>query len=117
MSDTYGFALAKERGIVPGAVGHKVVLENELIRIWEVRLEPGESIPFHIHHHPYTVISLGGGDNEVETIFGDTFSTFEPLGHTTYIDQPHPIHRLTNRSKVLYLSRLTEFKQITWLLA
>ena len=47
-----------------GEVGDKILFENEHIRMWEVRLEPGQTIPFHIHHHPYLVVSLGGGDND-----------------------------------------------------
>ena len=38
--------------------------------MWEIRLEPGQTIDFHIHYHPYLVVSLGGGENEIETIFG-----------------------------------------------
>ena len=73
MEDKSGLKLAADRGITLGAVGDKILLENEHIRMWEVRLEPGQSIAFHIHYHPYLVVSLGGGDNEIETIFGQTF--------------------------------------------
>jgi hypothetical protein len=45
-------------------------------------LDPGETIDFHIHYHPYLVISLGGGENEIETIFGDRIKTVEELGST-----------------------------------
>jgi hypothetical protein len=31
-----------------------------------------------------------------------------------FIDEMRPVHRLTNRSNVLYLSRLIELKHITW---
>ena len=48
-----------------------IVLENEHVRIWEINLDPGETIDFHIHYHPYVVVSLGGGENEIETIFGE----------------------------------------------
>jgi quercetin dioxygenase-like cupin family protein len=80
MPDIYGLDEAKRRGMTLGEVGQRIVLENEHVRIWEVRLEPGETIDFHIHYHPYIVISLGGGENEIETVFDEKISIQEPLG-------------------------------------
>ncbi len=114
MSDSSGLKAAAARGIVLGQVGHRIVLENAHVRIWEVRLDPGETIDFHLHYHPYVVISLGGGENEIETIFGKTITVDEPLGSTVFIDDMRPVHRLTNRSKATYLSRLIELKHVTW---
>jgi hypothetical protein len=114
MSDRSGVKTAAERGIVLGQIGHRIVLENEHVRVWEVRLEPGETIDFHIHYHPYLIISLGGGENQIETIFDQTIPVDEPLGSTVFIGEMRPVHRLTNRSKVTYLSRLIELKHITW---
>ena len=114
MSDRYGVKKAAERGIALGQIGHRIVLENEHVRVWEVRLEPGETIDFHIHYHPYLIVSLGGGDNEIETIFGEKIPVHEPLGSTVFMNEMRPVHRLTNRSNVGYLSRLVELKHITW---
>lgn len=113
-NDPNGSRAAAERGITLGDIGHRIVLENEFVRIWEVKLEPGETIDFHLHYHPYVVISLGGGENEVETIFGETRPTNEPLGHTIFMNEMRPVHKLTNKSDVTYLSRLVELKHITW---
>ena len=114
MSDSYGLKAAAARGIALGEVGQRIVLENEHVRIWEVRLEPGETIDFHIHYHPYVVISLGGGENEIETIFGQKIKVEEPSGSTVFINDMRAVHRLTNRSQVTYLSRLIELKHVTW---
>lgn len=114
MADSYGLKAAADRGIRLGKVGDRIVLENEYVRVWEVNLQPGETIDFHIHYHPYLVISLGGGENEVETVFGNKFPTDEPIGATVFIDQMRPVHRLTNHAKVPYLSRLVELKHVTW---
>src|ERR1700730_13981288 len=113
MTDPTGVKTAAARGIKLGEVGHRVVLENEHVRIWEVLLEPGQTIDFHIHHPPYIVISRGGGENEVETIFGDKIPLNEPLGATVFIDQMRPVQKLTKRAKIPYVSRLVEHKQIT----
>jgi hypothetical protein len=114
MPDTYGLLRAKERGIKLGGVGQQVLLENEHVRVWKIRLEPGETIDFHIHHHPYLVISLGGGENEIETIFGQQIKTDEPIGSTVFINDMRPVHRLTNRAAVPYVSRLIELKHVHW---
>ena len=114
MSDKYGLKSAAEKGIALREIGQRIVLENEYVRIWEINLEPGETLDFHIHYHPYVVISLGGGENEIETIFGEHIKTAEPLGSTVFINDMRAVHRLTNRAKVPYLSRLIELKHARW---
>jgi quercetin dioxygenase-like cupin family protein len=114
MSDKYGLKEAEKRGVKLGNIGHRVVLENEYVRVWELILQPGETIDFHIHYHPYLIISLGGGDNHIETIFGDEIKTNEPLGHLVFMEQTRPVHKLTNKADVAYVSRLVELKHITW---
>jgi len=114
MTDKTGIKTAAAKGVTLGEVGQRIVLENEHVRIWELNLEPGETIDFHIHYHPYIVVSLGGGKNEIETIFGDTIVTDEPLGSVVFMNEMRPVHKLTNRDKVRYLSRLIELKSIRW---
>ncbi len=44
-------------------VGTRLWFENEAIRVWEVRLQPGERGPFHAHTRRYfwTVVDAGLG--------------------------------------------------------
>ncbi|HSK95392.1 MAG TPA: hypothetical protein VK891_02155 [Euzebyales bacterium] len=35
------------------AVGSSLLLENDQVKVWEVRLAPGERGPFHAHTHNY----------------------------------------------------------------
>jgi hypothetical protein len=114
MGDKFGVQEAAKRAIKLGEVGQRIVLENEHVRVWEINLDPGETIGFHIHYHPYLVISLGGGENEIETIFGDRIKTMEELGSTVFINEMRAVHRLTNRAKIRYLSRLIELKNVRW---
>lgn len=114
MSDKFGLQAAADRGIALGEVGQKILLENEFVRVWEIRLEPGQTHDFHIHSHPYLVLSLGGGENEIETIFGKKIPTQEPLGSFVFINDMRAVHRLTNKSGTTYLSRLIEMKSVTW---
>ncbi|MGZ4150541.1 MAG: hypothetical protein ACXVQJ_10900, partial [Actinomycetota bacterium] len=48
-------AFATELDAAPGnrEVGTSLWFENERVRVWEVRLEPGERGPFHAHTRPY----------------------------------------------------------------
>jgi len=114
MTDKTGIKTAGEKGITLGEVGQRIVLENEHVRIWEINLDPGQTIAFHIHFHPYIVVSLGGGENEIETIFGDKITTQEPLGALVFMNDMRPVHRLTNRANIRYLSRLIELKSVRW---
>ena len=114
MTDKTGIKAAEAKGIALGEVGQRIVLENEHVRIWEINLDPGQTIDFHIHYHPYIVVSLGGGENEIETIFGDKIMTNEPLGAIVFMNEMRPVHRLTNRADIRYLSRLIELKSIRW---
>jgi hypothetical protein len=114
VSDKFGLQAAADRGISLGEVGQKILFENEFVRVWEIRLEPGQTHDFHIHYHPYLVVSLGGGENEIETIFGKKISTQEPLGSFVFINDMREVHRLTNKSDATYFSRLIEMKSVTW---
>ena len=114
MDDKFGLKAAAERRIKLRDIGDKILLENEFIRMWEVRLEPGQTLGFHIHYHPYVVVSLSGGENEIETISGRKITTDEPIGTYVFINEMREVHRLTNKSSVTYLSRLIEMKSVTW---
>lgn len=57
------FASELEAATTNGQLGTNMWFENDHIRVWEVRLEPGERGAFHIHDHPYfwTVVEPGRG--------------------------------------------------------
>jgi oxalate decarboxylase/phosphoglucose isomerase-like protein (cupin superfamily) len=80
-------------------VGTAVWFENDRIRVWEVRLEPGERGPFHAHTNDYfwTVVDPGLG---LQRLADGTFSVRSyQLGETRYLpntaEQPL-IHDLEN---------------------
>ena len=43
------------------SVGTKLLFENDRIRVWDLCLEPGESIGLHRHHEDYCYIVIGNG--------------------------------------------------------
>src|SRR5215208_3996581 len=65
-SDTYdveSFGTELEEGVANPAIGTTLWFENEHVRVWEVRLEPGQRAPFHGHAQTYfwTCIDPGKG--------------------------------------------------------
>ena len=52
--------MAEERMISPD-VGSKLLFENERVRVWDLRLEPGESTGLHRHNCDYLYVAIGGG--------------------------------------------------------
>src|SRR3954462_1805887 len=112
--DEAGLVTAASKGVKLGEVGHRIVFENDHVRIWEVNLDPGQTIDYHLHYHPYVIISLQGGTNEIETIFGDKRTVQEPAGSTVFMNEMRAVHKLTNRDSIKYLSRLIELKHIRW---
>jgi len=47
-------------GAALGDVASKLLFENERVRIWEMRLEPGEEGPMHRHSLDNILVQIGG---------------------------------------------------------
>lgn len=43
-----------------GQVADRVLFEDENVRIWEMKLEPGEHSDLHHHEHPYYLVIFSG---------------------------------------------------------
>jgi quercetin dioxygenase-like cupin family protein len=56
--------MAQER--VLGGVGTKVLFENDRVRVWEMRLEPGERGAVHRHDLDHLLIEIDGDKMAVE---------------------------------------------------
>ena len=50
--------MADER--VLGPIGTSVLFENERVRVWEMRLEPGEETAIHRHDLDYLLVQIAG---------------------------------------------------------
>jgi len=68
-------------------LGTKVLFENDKVQIWEVRLEPGERGPFHLHDQNYfwTVVEAGRGLQRF--VDGTLVIRNYELGETRYLEQ------------------------------
>ncbi len=43
-----------------GDIATKLLMENDRVRIWEMRLEPGEKSDLHRHENDYVMIQIAG---------------------------------------------------------
>src|SRR5215510_6631841 len=53
-----------------GNVANKLLFENDLVRVWEMNLPPGERSDRHRHDHPYLMCILEGSriDADIEGV-------------------------------------------------
>ena len=49
-----------------GDIGTTLLFENDRVRVWELRLEPGERSDRHHHRHDYVMIQLEGDEISAE---------------------------------------------------
>jgi hypothetical protein len=70
------------------AVGTRLLLENERVRVWDLTLAPGERVPFHRHRTSYLYRCHAGGPTLVRSPEGNALLyesvtdevTFHPIG-------------------------------------
>lgn len=75
--------------------GHHVVFETDLVRAWEIVLDPGASFPQHRRRNPHVVITLEGDE----------------AGSVRY-GEPGDVEPLVNTGSTRYRSRLIELKYL-----
>jgi hypothetical protein len=94
-------------------VGTKVMFENDRVRVWDLDLAPGESLPEHIHHLDYLILVISGstlrfnepgGDRDVQYV--DDQVTFRAVGPGGKID-----HHLTNVGNTRHRNLVIELKR------
>jgi len=82
-----------------GCVGSQLLSENERVRVWIIRLKPGERIGFHRHVLDYFWTSVNGGRGRQHLMDGTTVEyTYAPgeTRHETYNAGQYKVHDLTN---------------------
>lgn len=98
--------------IVLGDIGTSVVFENEHVRVWEVRLEPGGHQPWHLHHNPYLVVAIEEAVNRMDFLDGDDSRVLDETVGRVVFREAGKVHNLTNQGETRYLSRLIELKDL-----
>jgi beta-alanine degradation protein BauB len=82
-----------------GCVGSTLLSEGERVRVWIIRLAPGERIGFHRHVLDYFWTSVSGGRGRQHLMDGSTVEyTYQPgeTRHETYGAGQYKVHDLEN---------------------
>jgi quercetin dioxygenase-like cupin family protein len=83
---------------------------NSLVNIWDVTLQPGESIPWHRHRFPYVVVTISASAATItDKATGEVRHAMSEPGATVY-DPAGAHHTLRNVGDGLLQDRLIEFK-------
>jgi quercetin dioxygenase-like cupin family protein len=89
----------RERQNNNGCVGTRLLSESERVRVWIIRLAPGERIGFHRHVLDYFWTSVTGGRGRQHVHDGSTVEyTYQPgeTRHETYGLGEFKVHDLEN---------------------
>jgi quercetin dioxygenase-like cupin family protein len=89
-------------------VGHKLIFENERVKVWEFTLQPGQTIEAHKHDHDYFFYPLEGGTLEVTRESGVTRATLEE--GKVYYRKGGDTHAAKNVDSKRYHEILVELK-------
>jgi len=98
-----------KRGPTLGPIGDKVLFENEFVRIWSVKLDPGERQAWHKHDLPYVIVPMTEGKNIMYFEDGREKETAETVGGVLWREPGIP-HELLNISDWQYRNVLIELK-------
>lgn len=66
MSDSF---IPNSSPVSMSAIGTRLLFENERVRVWDLTLAPGETLPLHRHELDYLYVVIGGGS--LQTGFAD----------------------------------------------
>ena len=89
----------RERQNNNGCVGSTLLSESEKVRVWIIRLAPGERIGFHRHVLDYFWTSVSGGRGRQHLQDGSTVEyTYQPgeTRHEVYGAGEYKVHDLEN---------------------
>jgi quercetin dioxygenase-like cupin family protein len=82
-----------------GCVGSELVSESDRVRVWTIRLKPGQRFGFHRHVLDYFWTAVSGGRGRQHLMDGSTVEyTYQPgeTRHETYGAGEFKVHDLEN---------------------
>ena len=104
----------RERANNNPCVGSILILENEKVRVWMIRLQPGERIGFHRHVLDYFWTSVNGGRGRQHVHDGTIVECSYVPGetkHETYGTGQFKVHDLENLGNKEMVFMTIEFLQ------
>jgi quercetin dioxygenase-like cupin family protein len=93
-----------------GQIGTAVIFENEHVRVWDMRVGPRGTKPWHHHTLPYVIVPITGGKVEIENVEGKIYHGEEAGGEAIWRDAGEK-HELRNLTDAPYQNILVEIKQ------
>jgi beta-alanine degradation protein BauB len=87
------------RNITNGQVGSHLVSENDEVRVWLIRLSPGERLPLHCHVLNYFWTATSAGRARSHYPDGRIIETAYKIGdtqHSRFVSGQQMIHDLEN---------------------
>src|ERR1700730_230048 len=90
---------AREAEHPNGCVGSELLSETDRLRVWTIRLKPGERIGFHRHVLNYFWTAVSGGRGRQHLMDGTTVEySYYPgeTRHETYAKGEYKVHDLEN---------------------
>src|SRR3989475_1908863 len=92
-----------------GNVATRLLFENERVKVWEMRLEPGESSDLHHHGLDYLLYILEGTCVDADRPNGESQSYPVRPGQLVWVERGGT-ERAVNRSETRFLELLVELK-------
>jgi quercetin dioxygenase-like cupin family protein len=95
-------------------VGSELLSESDRVRVWMIRLQPGERIGFHRHVLDYFWTCVSGGRGRQHVHDGTTVEyTYAPgeTRHETYAAEQYKVHDLENLGDSEMVFMTIEFLQ------
>jgi len=98
-----------------GDIGSKLLFEDDEIRIWELRLAPGEESSPHRHTCDYVIVDVAGDKIAAKSVpgypseYGDYIEAGVEQGNTIFLKQGS-VETAVNVGEEPYRNVLVEFK-------
>ena len=111
---TNGLRDALKKGNNNTDVGEHLVFENDDIKVWTIRLQAKQTLPFHKHDKPYIYIAQSEGKSRSFYNDGKVMETIYVKGDTKHFwdlnEENYFIHNLENVGSTTLLFTTIEFK-------
>ena len=87
-------------------IGTRIIAEHDRVKLWELKLDPGEASEWHAHENDYIFIVVEGGKLFAEYEDGGVNTTDTKPGEVVY-NSPST-HRVTNTGTTRYRNIIVE---------
>jgi quercetin dioxygenase-like cupin family protein len=94
-------------------VGSRVLFEDDVVRIWELEVGPGETFPMHHHALDYVTVTLTEGDVEAHEAGGGVRGGHQQVGdfRVAHVGPDGETHELRNIGSRVFRNRIIELKR------